>query len=286
MLRHSIGLLGVGADQHGSFMRGPAEAPALIKEEMRSKSLNAYSELGTNDEHAYRDWGNIEEGSFASTEEMHAAIKDAVTSIMSAGLTPITLGGDHHITNPIVRAVAAHLGRPVSIVQFDAHNDLYENYEGDAHSHASPFARIFEAGPSVCCKLVQVGIRTATDHNRQQAARYGVTMLEMKDLPLDGKVIAGMLDALLPRDAPVYISFDLDALDPAHAPGVSHHEPGGMTTRAALDAIHHIRRPIIGADVVEYNPRRDVHGMTAMVAVKLVREITATIAASQRDKGL
>jgi arginase len=84
---------------------------------------------------------------------------------------PITLGGDHHITNPLVRAVAAHAQQPISIVQFDAHNDLYEDYEGDPYSHASPFARILERGPQECAKLVQLGIRTATTHNRAQVKK-------------------------------------------------------------------------------------------------------------------
>ena len=83
---------------------------------------------------------------------------------------PLTLGGDHHITNPIVHAVAEHQEQAISIVQFDAHNDLYEDYEGDPFSHASPFARILESGPSVCSKLIQLGIRTATDHNRRQVS--------------------------------------------------------------------------------------------------------------------
>jgi arginase len=93
------------------------------------------------------------------------------TYAIAEGLVPITLGGDHHITNPLVRAVAAHAQQPISIVHFDAHNDLYEDYEGDPYSHASPFARILERGPQECAKLVQLGIRTATTHNREQVKK-------------------------------------------------------------------------------------------------------------------
>jgi arginase family enzyme len=99
---------------------------------------------------------------------LHSTLTQHTLQHHTDGLVPITLGGDHHITNPLVRAVASHAQQPISIIQFDAHNDLYEDYEGDPYSHASPFARILERGPRECCKLVQLGIRTATDHNREQ----------------------------------------------------------------------------------------------------------------------
>jgi arginase family enzyme len=109
-----------------------------------------------------------------------------------------------------------------------------------------------------------VGIRTINAHQREQVARFGVEVIEMRDFR----------DGCVPDfDAPVYISFDLDGLDPAYAPGVSHREPGGLTTRQAIAVIQRIRAPIVGADVVEFNPSMDSSGMTAMVCAKLVKEI-------------
>jgi arginase family enzyme len=150
----------------------------------------------------------------------------------------------------------------VDILHFDAHPDLYEDLYGDRLSHACPFARIMEE--NLAKTLVQVGVRAATADQRATARRHGVRMIEMKDfrdgLALDFK-------------RPLYISFDLDALDPAFAPGVSHQEAGGLTTRQAVDLIHRLKAKIIGLDVVELNPERDPSGITASAAVKIVKEV-------------
>ena len=125
-----------------------------------------------------------------------------------------------------------------------------------------PFARIMERG--VVRRLVQVGIRTATGHQREQARRFGVETIEMKEW-------GNAPD--LAFDAPLYVSVDLDVLDPAYAPGVSHPEPGGMSTRELIDSIQRLDARIVGADIVELNPRRDPSGLSATVCAKLVREL-------------
>jgi arginase family enzyme len=149
-------------------------------------------------------------------------------------------------------------------LHFDAHPDLYDEFLGNRHSHASPFARIMEEG--LAKRLVQVGIRTVNGHQREQAERFGVEFVEMRnwrdDLTLD-------------FDSPVYISFDLDALDPAFAPGVSHREPGGLSTRQAIGVIQRLRAKVVGADIVEFNPRMDPAQITAVVCAKLLKEIAA-----------
>jgi arginase len=176
---------------------------------------------------------------------------------------PILLGGDHAISFPALAGIFAHHG-PVNILHFDAHPDLYDELGGNRRSHASPFARIMEAG--LATRLVQVGIRTLNRHQREQAARFGVEIVPMRDF------LAGNVPI---PEAPLYVSIDLDGLDPAFAPGVSHHEPGGLSTRQLLDVLARIPGPIVGADVVELNPDRDVNGMTAAVAAKLVKELAA-----------
>ena len=170
------------------------------------------------------------------------------------------------VTNPIVAGLAEIHG-PVNILHFDAHPDLYDDFEGDPLSHASPFARIMERGHAT--RLVQVGIRTLNAHCRQQAERFDVEIVEMRNFAADSVPIP---------PAPLYVSIDLDALDPAFAPGVSHHEPGGLSVRDILSVIHRIDGPIVGADVVEYNPTRDINGMTAVVAAKFVKELAAIAA--------
>jgi arginase family enzyme len=170
------------------------------------------------------------------------------------------------VSFPIVAGLAAVHG-PLNILHFDAHPDLYDDYEGDPLSHASPFARIMEGGHAA--RLVQIGIRTANRHCLDQAVRFGVETVTMKDFAPDQVPIPG---------APLYISIDMDALDPAFAPGVSHHEPGGLSVRDILSVLHRVPGAIVGADVVEYNPIRDINGMTAVVGAKLVKELAALAA--------
>lgn len=190
-------------------------------------------------------------------------IREAAAKASAVGTTPIFLGGDHMVTYPIVAGVAEARG-PVNILHFDAHPDLYDDFEGDPFSHASPFARIMERG--LASRLVQVGIRTLNAHCREQADRFGVEIIEMRNFNA----------ATVPiPDGPLYVSIDMDALDPAFAPGVSHHEPGGLSVRDILSVLHRINAPIVGADVVEYNPTRDINGMTAVVAAKFVKELAA-----------
>ena len=216
---------------------------------------------------ALDDRGDVALGGGASDVER---IRRVVEAASGAGHVPICLGGDHMVTYPAVAGVAAVHG-PVNILHFDAHPDLYEDFAGDPFSHASPFARIMEGG--LANRLVQVGIRTLNSHCRDQARRYNVEAVEMRDFSPDEVPIP---------DAPLYISVDLDGLDPACAPGVSHHEPGGMTTREVLRVLRRVRTPIVGADVVELNPSRDINGMTATLAAKLVKELAALAAQGSR----
>jgi arginase family enzyme len=113
-------------------------------------------------------------------------------------------------------------------------------------------------------RLVSVGIRSMTDHLERQKERFGVEIVDMRKF--DPRMV-------LSFDGPVYLSLDLDVLDPAFAPGVSHHEPGGLTTRELVHVIQAFQGDLVGADIVEYNPYRDVQNMTAMVAAKLLKEI-------------
>jgi arginase family enzyme len=122
-------------------------------------------------------------------------------------------------------------------------------------------------------RLVQVGIRQINRHCREQAERFGVEVVEMRHFSPDAVPIP---------NAPLYVSIDLDALDPAFAPGVSHHEPGGLSVRDIINVLHRVEGPIVGGDIVEYNPHRDVNGVTAVVAAKLLKELAALAAKGGR----
>jgi agmatinase len=246
-------------------MRGPARAPEQIRASYFSDSSNLWSENGLDlgsMENLY-DLGDIcfHDG----TDEMQV-ITDSVRQWLDLGCCLICLGGDHSVTFPVIAAWARKF-KDLNILHLDAHPDLYDDLDGNPWSHASPFARIMEK--RLAKRLVQAGIRTMNNHQREQAAKFKVEVNEMKN----GN---GWLEKLR-FDGPVYLSIDMDCLDPAFGPGVSHHEPGGMTTREVIDIIHHFKGRLIGADIVETNPERDVNSMTAMVAAKFLKEVIARI---------
>lgn len=260
-LKDKLVLLGICSDANSSYMRGAAEAPALIRSALYCKSANLTSETGISLSNTPRfvDRGDIivDNGILSFMD-----IERQVFEIIDNGALPLVLGGDHAITYPIMRAVSRQYGK-MTILLFDAHPDLYDELDGNRLSHACPFARIMEEG--LAKRLVQVGIRTMNAHQKAQAGRFGVEIHEMRFFN------SRSFDPVFSE--PVYLSFDLDALDPAFAPGVSHFEPGGLSVRDAISIIHKVKVPIIGADIVEYNPKRDVHNLTAMVAAKLVKEV-------------
>ena len=260
-----ISLLGVPLDANSSHLFGPAAGPAAIRAALGSGSHNSSSEASIEVLDHLDDIGDVgvanEPGSTADADLITTFVADQ----LEAGRQTITLGGDHSITYPILRAFGRRHD-DLTVVHIDAHPDLYDDLDGNPLSHASPFARALEE--ACMSTLVQLGIRTATPHQRQQAERWGVTMVSPRRLDeFDAASLSG----------PVYLSIDLDGLDPSVAPGVSHHEPGGLTMREVLDIIDSLPGPLVGADIVELNPDRDLVDMTAMVGAKLVKEIAAAM---------
>jgi arginase len=260
-------LLGIPLDHNSSFLRGAAQAPPLIREAFHSDHWNKTSEtrvdLGARG--IFEDAGDL---AVMESPDAFTRIEDAIGKIVEEGKRPVSLGGDHSITGPILRAIGKRIPA-ITLVHFDAHPDLYADYEGNPHSHACPFARIMEE--QLVHRLVQIGVRTLNAHQNEQAEKYGVKIFEITNLPHPTHLnLAG----------PIYISFDMDALDPAFAPGVSHWEPGGLTTREAISYIHALPGPIIGADLVEFNPVHDSTGLTATVAAKILKELLGKMIAA------
>jgi agmatinase len=261
-----VALIGAPTDCHSSFIRGAASAPAAIRAALASDHGNASAESGVELGLDLRidDRGDLPlADALAFTAANDALLFDAVIDSMASNAMPLVLGGDHAITVPVAAALDTAHGT-LNILHFDAHPDLYENYGDDPRSHASPFARILEAGHAK--RVVQVGIRTLNRHCREQAARFGVEIIEMRDFTVDAVPVL---------DGPLYISIDMDGFDPSVAPGVAHLEPGGLTVREVLAVLNRQTAPLVGADIVELCPPRDPTGVTAILAAKLVRELAA-----------
>ena len=269
-MNNRVVIVGVPLDVNSSFLRGAAAAPDRIRETLHSPSSNFCTENGIDlgAEKRWRDAGDV--GS-AEAQPSFSEIEDFVDRLLADGERVVTLGGDHSISYPLVRSHArVHSG--LTILHLDAHPDLYDELDGSRVSHGCPFARIMEEG--LAARMVSVGIRTANPHQREQAERFGVETFG----PTDD--LTEVLGSLAP---PLYLSLDLDVLDPAFAPGISHYEPGGLSTRQVLDIIHALPCPLAGADIVELNPERDLHDVTAMVAAKLVKEIVGGMLLAPRD---
>jgi arginase len=259
-------LLGVPFDRNSSYLRGAANAPPLIRAAFHCDCSNPGSETGVDlsAPGLWVDGGDLEVG---EDDSAFAMIEKAVGDLLDGGRRPVCLGGDHSVTYPILRAFGPRFSH-LTIVHFDAHSDLYDEFQGNRLSHACPFARIMENG--LAKRLIQVGIRTMNAPQRKQADRFGVEVIAMSQLPALEKMKV---------DGPVYLSFDVDVLDPAFAPGISHREPGGMSVREAIAHLHAVRGKIVGADLVEYNPQQDVSQLTATVCGKILKEILGKMVA-------
>ncbi len=246
---------GIKYDDKSSYQKGPKLAPPLIREALNCGSMNYFAENGISiEDSSIEDYGDFEIADYFDIEKI-------TSKHLNLGAKVFSLGGDHSVTFPIIKA--HHQKYPkLDILHIDAHTDLYDNYDGDRYSHACPFARIMESGFAV--RLVQVGIRTLNTHQSEQAKKFKVEIHPMKDLDL----------MQAPKfENPLYISLDMDGFDPAFAPGVSHHEPGGLSSRQVIELIQNIDAEVIGADIVEYNPNRDFQNMTAFLAAKMMKEI-------------
>jgi len=259
-------LLGIPFDANSSYLPGPADAPPLIRQAFQSDASNSWTEIGVNlgVPGLFADEGDLP----LAGGNPFRAIELAVDGLLRKHRRPLCLGGDHSVTYPILKAFARRFDN-LTLIHFDAHPDLYDEFQGNRYSHACPFARIMEEG--LAKRLIQLGIRTMNEHQRRQARRFGVEVIEMRDLPAMKN---------LRTAGPLYVSFDVDVLDPAFAPGVSHREPGGMSVREAIYHLHAIAGHVVGADLVEYNPRQDVSALTATVCAKILKEILGKMLAA------
>ena len=263
-----ISVLGIPYDNHSSFLPGSAKAPKAVRRALHCGSANYTTELGVDvDPGRWTDLGDLDlpDTLVDDAETILELITDAATTATTGSGRLLSVGGDHMVTWPLIRGIAAN-HPDLTIVHFDAHPDLYDELDGDRYSHACPFARIMEE--ELAGRLVQIGIRTMNAHQREQAERFRVEVHEIRTW-----------NGRLPTDlsGPVYVTIDVDALDPAFAPGISHHEPGGLSTRQLINCLHELDSApeveVVAADVVEINPDRDINDMTAMVGAKLVREL-------------
>ncbi|MBV8468449.1 MAG: agmatinase [Burkholderiaceae bacterium] len=202
-------------------------------------------------------------------------IEEAYDEIVGAGCRPITLGGDHTIAWPILRALKKRHG-PLAVVHVDAHADVNDTMNGEKIAHGTPFRRAIEEGLLQCDRMTQIGLRGTGYHadDFDWCRRQGITVVQAEAcwirslVPLMAEVRARV------GDAPVYLSFDIDGLDPAFAPGTGTPEIGGLSVYQGLEIIRGMRGlNVVGADLVEVSPPYDTTGTTALVGANLAYEM-------------
>jgi agmatinase len=259
--RKPVSIYGIPASINSSFHKGCAHAPEVIRDLFYNRAGNSYTE----DHIDLAVEGTLDFKEDLPIIDFFDDICSGIETGLRNGERILSLGGDHSITFPIMEAY--HKFHPgLAVLQIDAHPDLYENFDNNPLSHASPFARIMER--KIIGRLVQVGIRASNEHLRQQAERFGVEVYTMENW-------RSFFDIAF--DGPLYLSIDLDGIDPGFAPGVSHPEPGGLSVRDVISIIQSIKVPVIGADIVELNPDLDVNNLTTGVAVKIMKELAGKI---------
>lgn len=276
-----VAIAGVPFDCGASYRPGARFGPRAVRE--ISALLRPYNRVLGVDPF---DWLNVADlgdvcGNPLDTSAMLDAVRDHVAGVVRAGAIPLTVGGDHTIALGTLRGVRAALGRPVALVQIDAHLDTWESYFGDRYTHGTFLRRAIEEGVVDGARSIQVGIRGPLFGPDDLANN---TCLGLEVVPIEqiaARTLADLSASIRERagDGPVYVTLDIDSVDPAFAPGTGTPEVGGLTSREVIQIVQGlVGLHIVGADVVEVAPAYDPAQVTALLAARLLHEFLSVFA--------
>lgn len=278
--RIDIGLVGVPFDGATTNRPGARLGPRGVREASTgTRARNAATGIAPYDLAACADLGDVPVNPI-DVGATARAIEAFYRPLAEAGIVPLSVGGDHFVTYPVLRALGR--SRPVGLIHIDAHSDTDDaQYDGTRLTHGTPFRRAIEDGVLDPRRMVQIGLRGSIDSADELdwARDQGVRIV-----PMEAVIARGLPEVLAEArsvvgTAPAYLSFDIDALDPAYAPGTGTPEMGGFTAREALQIVRALRGlDLIGADVVEVAPPLDPSGITALAGATLTFEILCLLA--------
>lgn len=277
--RADIAVVGVPFDTGVSYRPGARFGPSHVREASRLlRPYNPVQDVEPFAQQQVADAGDIAVNPFDIAEAVDQ-IEAAATELTAAGARLVTIGGDHTIALPLLRVAARQHG-PVAVLHFDAHLDTWDTYFGAPVTHGTPFRRASEEGLIDLTASMHVGIRGPlySDADLRDDARLGFAIIGSHELESGG--LAEAVTRMLARlgDRPVYVSVDIDVLDPAHAPGTGTPEAGGMTSRELLAMIRALRGVnLVGADIVEVSPAYDHAQITAIAASHVAYEIISAM---------
>jgi agmatinase len=275
-----VALLGIPYDGGVSYRTGARFGPRAVREQSSLiRPWNPVLKVHPFEKLRVADCGDVDVVPI-SIERTHAAIERRIGEVVAAGARPLSVGGDHSITLPILRALARRHG-PLAVVHFDAHPDTWDEYFGSKLFHGTPFRRAVEEGLIDTRRFIQVGIRGPLYGAEDFAFHdeHGIEVLRIEPIKEQGLAWAAQRLARL-RGGPLYCSFDIDALDPAYAPATGTPEVGGLTSWEALSLVRSLAgTTLVGADVVEVSPPYDGPGqITSLMAANLAFELLSVLA--------
>jgi agmatinase len=273
-----IALVGVPMDLGVTNRPGARYGPRAVRDVERIGPYNHALDMVPFAERRVADIGDVPMRSRYSLESCIEDINEFYKGLKAAGVRPLSVGGDHSITYPILKALGAD--GPVGLVHFDAHCDTGGEFDGAKFHHGGPFRQAVLDGVLDPERTIQIGIRGAAEYLWEFSYRSGMRVLHIEDvdrLGVEG-VIAAAREVI--GEGPTYVSFDVDGLDPAFAPGTGTPEAGGLTPREAQAILHGLRGAnLVGGDVVEVAPQYDPTSNTAMVGAQMLFEILCLMAA-------
>lgn len=283
--RVDVAVVGVPFDSGVSYRPGARFGPAHVR--ASSKLLRPYNpalDIAPFAEQQVADAGDIAVNPF-DIDEAITTIEHAARAFAARGTRLLTIGGDHTIALPLLRAAAAEHG-PIAVVHFDAHLDTWDTYFGQPYTHGTPFRRAADEGLLDPRRCLHVGIRgplySAADLTDDSVLGFQVVR---SDDYQDGTV-ASVVERMRARlgAGPVYVSVDIDVLDPAHAPGTGTPEAGGLTSRELLGTLRGlVGLDVVGADIVEVAPAYDHAELTGVAAAHTAYELLSVLARNRRD---
>ena len=275
-----VAVLGVPFDSGVSYRPGARFGPSHIRESSRLlRPYNPALQVPVFASQQVADAGDLAVNPF-SIDDAIAAIERGARALLERTRFVLTLGGDHTVALPMLRAVSALHG-PVAVVHFDAHLDTWDSYFGQRFTHGTPFRRAWEEGLLRTERSVHVGLRGPlySDADLSDDTGMGFAQVTTDDVATRG--VAEVVEQALARvgDAPLYVSVDIDVLDPAHAPGTGTPEAGGLTSRELLALVRGLEpASIVGADLVEVSPAYDHAEITAVAAAHVLYELVTLLA--------
>ncbi|HLS68731.1 MAG TPA: agmatinase [Kiloniellales bacterium] len=279
-----VALVGMPMDLGVTNRPGSRFGPRALRTIERIGPYNHVLKCAPVHELRVADIGDVPFRSRYKLEQSHADIEQHVNKIVSAGVTPLSVGGDHSITHPILKAIGKD--KPVGLIHIDAHCDTGGGFDGTKFHHGGPFRNAVLDGVLDPTRTIQIGIRGSAEYLWEFSYESGMTVIHAEEMPAMG--IAAIVEKVrqVVGEGPTYLSFDVDSIDPAFAPGTGTPEVGGPSTREILELLRGLKGlNLVGGDVVEVAPEYDATTNTAHVGAQVLFEILSLMVFSPHVTG-